>query len=129
MINGKSTILGSKLGSIQGKKGGARHESNNIGYYSSVDTTIHWTINHTKDETFKLQVSQATANAGGNEFKIICNGVELKGKIEKTGNWQKYKIITLGDVPIKKGANEIVLKPTKLDGGALANIRDIRLVK
>jgi len=129
MINGKSTILGSKLGSIQGKKGGARHESNNIGYYSSVDTTIHWTVNHTKDESFKLQISQATANAGVSEYKIICNGVELKGKIEKTGNWQKYKIITLGDVPIKKGVNEIVLKPTKIDGGALANIRDIRLVK
>lgn len=127
MINGSNTVLGSKLGTIQGK--GARHEASNIGYYSDVNTSVKWTINHSKDEMFKVQVSQATPMDGQNEFKIMCNGVEVKAKVVNTGNWQKYKVITLGKIPLKKGANEIVFKPVKITNGALANIRDIRLVK
>ena len=127
MINGSNTVLGSKLGKIQGN--GARHEASNVGYYSGVDTSIHWTINHSKDEKFKIQVSQATPMDGQNEFKIICNGVEHSAKVVNTGNWQKYQVITVGEFPIKKGANEIIFKPVKITNGALANIRDIRLVK
>ena len=127
MINGKQTVLGSKLGTIQGK--GARHEANNIGYYSDVNTSVMWTVNHSKEETFKVQVSQATPMDGQNEFKVICNGVEVKAKVVNTGNWQKYKVITLGKVPLKKGPNQIIFKPVKITNGALANIRDIRLVK
>ncbi|MCM8530335.1 MAG: hypothetical protein NE330_04175, partial [Lentisphaeraceae bacterium] len=126
-IKGSETVLASKLGQINGK--GARHESKNIGYYGGIDTTVSWTVNAPAAGEFTIKVSQATPMDGKNEFKVMCNGKEVSAKVVKTSGWQNYKVVTLGKLPLKKGDNELIFKPVKITNGALANIRDIRLVK
>ncbi|NQZ56670.1 MAG: ThuA domain-containing protein [Lentisphaeraceae bacterium] len=120
-VGKKRTLFSFKYAIIHGK--GARYEKDNIGKYEDNKTTVSWNIDVLAEGNYHIALTMAQPSHKISTFKVKCDNQELPGNVPQTGSWQKYRMVRLGNLILKKGVNKILLQPLTMPSGYLANIR------
>jgi hypothetical protein len=108
----------------------------NLGYWSSLDASAEWPVlllERAKDQgpthRYEVRVVLACRNEdAGSKYAVEVAGRSLDGIVPGTGGWQSYEERTLGEVSLPHGRHSLVIKARSLSGGALLNLRSVRLV-
>ena len=65
--------------------------------------------------------------AGGSEAELAAKESSVKFKIEATEAWTKFKTVTLDPITLSTGVQTISVKPVKIAGAGLMNLREVKL--
>jgi alpha-L-fucosidase len=102
---------------------------NNIGFWTEASTSVSWDA-AAKAGAYDVSLKYACQpGSEGSEFVISAGDAKLTGKIAgNTGNWDKYKTISLGKITIAKdGPLEIAITPKSKPGMAVMNLSWLKL--
>jgi hypothetical protein len=78
------------------------------------------------DVFLEWSVSDEEAGKG---FVLLAGSQKLTGKVEKSGSWETFKKVKIGEMNLKKGVTHFVFKPEiNFGAGALLDLREIVLV-
>ena len=113
--------------------GGANYESggdrDNIGYWVSPEDYVTWFCDIPAAGRYTVSVCYACPDdTAGSRFSVgIANGPTLRGIVQKTGDWGKFKEFTLGDMWLPAGRQTLEVRPIEIYAGALMNLKSVRL--
>ncbi|MEM9415041.1 MAG: alpha-L-fucosidase, partial [Planctomycetota bacterium] len=79
---------------------------------------------------YRVVLEIACANGSGGQAEItLGHGQKLTVDIAPTGGWGSYEEVDAGEVTLSAPGHDFLhLKPVRIDGAALMNLRSIRLV-
>jgi hypothetical protein len=101
----------------------------NLGWWSSADDIVVWTINVPHAGKYQVQWQYACdQSAAGNRVTIEAAGKSLSKKVEKTDGWNDYRTDSLGELELPAGEVRITIKPTSRPLPALADVKSIELI-
>ncbi|MCK4294237.1 MAG: alpha-L-fucosidase [Planctomycetes bacterium] len=112
----------------------ARYESgggkDNIGYWTNPSDYVAWSLEIEKPGTFNVEITFAcAAGFGGSEYAVSAADQEVTGKVRETGGWANFVSDKLGSIKISKsGTYLLTVKPKTKPGGAVMNLKSVRLV-
>lgn len=86
-----------------------------IGFWAPEDV-CHWKFKLPEQGKYEVFILQsAISSYAGSEYKIVCNGQELKGKIIPTAHWGDFAEESVGVINLNKpGEYVISVVPTKV---------------
>ena len=97
----------------------------NLGYWINDSDYVEW--NAKIEKTGRFQVTSEIAGPSGSAFILSCEGKTLEAKVQATGDYRKFKPLTLGELAIqKKGPVTITMRPMKGSWKAI-NVRSLKL--
>lgn len=101
----------------------------NIGYWENPDDCVEWSITVPRSgmfaPTFNYSCNPASA---GSEITLTIGSQSVKGIVETTGDWKKYRTATLGQLRLEPGARvPVTLRATSKKGVGVMNLRSITL--
>jgi len=101
-----------------------------LGYWAKAEDWASWNFPITKPGKFKVLLTQGCGKGhGGSEVSVSVGGSNFDFTVEDTGGFQNWKERELGTISIDKaGDNRLEVRPKTKKGGAVMDIRRIRLV-
>jgi putative membrane-bound dehydrogenase-like protein len=103
--------------------------NDNLGYWVGEDDHAIWTIDVPRDMVYAVLLDIACEDASaGNEWLLECAGQRLSGKVETTGDWNKYRRVKVGELQLKAGQHRLGLRSYGPIRGALFDLRSITLI-
>lgn len=131
-----SVILPAKLAATHGAT--LRYEpqphKNTVGYWSNEKDTASWKFECDENGTYEVDILQGCGKGhGGSEVEVRIAEQALKFSVEETGHFQNFIWRTLGEVtleetPEKSQGLTLQLVPIKKAGGAVMDVRAVRMV-
>ena len=100
---------------------------NCMGYWVNPNDWAAWEFSVAKPGTFEVEVWQG-CNGGGSEVLVEVGGGKFTFVVENTGHFQNFKPRSLGKVTLAAGAHTLTVKPQLKKGGAVMDIRQVRLL-
>ena len=103
-------------------------KKNCMGYWVNPADWAEWEFAVTKPGVFTVEVSQGCVGGGSKVF-VEAGGAQLEFEVENTGHFQNFKPRVIGEVTLKAaGTHVLAIKPQTKKGGAVMDIRQVRLV-
>eukprot|EP00456_Euglypha_rotunda_P076345 TRINITY_DN713_c0_g1_i6.p1 TRINITY_DN713_c0_g1~~TRINITY_DN713_c0_g1_i6.p1 ORF type:complete len:1788 (+),score=452.87 TRINITY_DN713_c0_g1_i6:3244-8607(+) len=100
----------------------------NLGWWSSADDTVVWTIKIPQAGKYQFQWTYACdQSAAGNRIVIDAGGTSISREVQKTAGWDDYQTQEIGDVDVPAGEIRITAKPASRPLPALADVKSIVL--
>ena len=100
----------------------------NLGWWSSADDVVVWTINVPQPGRYTVEWTWACdAQAAGNGIVIEALGKSLTSRVTKTGGWDDYQTAKLGELELPKGEVRLTAKPASRPLPALGDVKSIVL--
>jgi alpha-L-fucosidase len=101
----------------------------NIGYWTDAGDWVSWDFQVTTPGKFDVEIAQACIPSdAGSEYAVMIDGQTLQGKVEDTGDWNKFVVRKLGTVTVSKaGRCTLSVKPTNKPHGAVMNLESVVL--
>lgn len=101
----------------------------NLGWWSSADDIVVWTINVPHTGKYQVQWQYACdQSAAGNRVTIEAAGKSVSKKVQQTDSWDDYRTDSLGELELPAGEVRITMKPTSRPLPALADVKVIELI-
>jgi putative membrane-bound dehydrogenase-like protein len=102
----------------------------NLGYWTSDDDQAVWTVELPKPGRYTVLMEWACDNGvAGKRFVIECGTAEVSGKVEGTGNWDRYKKARVGELTLAAGPQRLTFRPGQgLRNSPLIDLKAIKLV-
>jgi putative heme-binding domain-containing protein len=101
----------------------------NLGWWSSADDIVVWTIDVATPGTYELDLSYACEpSAAGNRIVVEAAGKTLTSKIQKTDSWDDYRSQPIGEIDLPAGQVRLTLKPASRPLPALADVKSLTVV-
>jgi putative heme-binding domain-containing protein len=101
----------------------------NLGYWSSEDDDVVWTILVTRPGTYAVWFDWACERGTANNQYILQAGLRrLTGRVPSTGSWDKYRQAQFGEIALEAGQQRIELRSAGKINGALIDLRGIHLI-
>jgi len=101
----------------------------NIGYWHNADDHVRWRIHSAASRNVQIWAEWSCAeNAAGSSFSLEGTEPALKGTVGTTGGWDRFQLVRLGNVLIREGESDVIIRPTENLKAALADLRAIHLV-
>ena len=98
-----------------------------IGFWNNRNALLQWQIAAPK--AGKYRVGLTYGNGGEpNDFIFSVGDQKLNGKTVKTGGWETWKSVSVGEVTLPKGASTFALSPGAILSGGLMDFKLLRLV-
>ncbi len=97
----------------------------NIGYWTTARDWVSWQFKIDKGGRFDVMVTVATP-AQSSRFEVAVGTQKLSAQVEKTGDYETFKTVKLGQVQLDKGTHELSIKPVRGQWQAI-NLRSIVL--
>ena len=91
--------------------GNLKAAESNVGYWIDPEEWIEWQFKVTQPGKFEISADLASVGAGN--FQIVVGDNTLEAAAPNTGNYQKYKTVTLGTIEIGAGKISLAVKPVK----------------
>lgn len=114
-IYGRTLVLEAKYG--------------NLGYWESEDDHASWTVVVTQPGRYEVTLDYACdTSAAGKEYVLQAGSSQLTGQVAGTGTWDNYRQTKVGTLELSAGEQTIVMRPRTKPGGAMIDLRLIRLV-
>ena len=107
-----------------------------VGFHGSENRTLTGIVGRKRQKPITIkqlvefsQVIQGCGGGGGSEVDLIVAGKTIPFTVEGTGGYQNWKARELGEVTFDKaGEQRLEVRPKKKKGGAVMDIRRIRLL-
>jgi putative membrane-bound dehydrogenase-like protein len=100
----------------------------NLGWWSSADDIVIWTINVPKPGTYTVRWNYACdPTAAGNRVVVDAAGKSLSHRVDKTGSWDDYQDQSIGELELPAGEVRITMKPASRPLPALADVKTVML--
>jgi putative heme-binding domain-containing protein len=107
----------------------------NLGYWSTTDDHVVWTMEVPRAGRYAVWFDWACADdCAGNAWVLDAGLERLNGKVESTGSWEEYRQAKVGTIALQAGRQELALRAvgrirsTRIDRGSLINLKAIRVV-
>ncbi len=102
----------------------------NLGWWSSADDTVSWTINVPRAGRYAVAWTWACeASAAGNTIVIDAAGKTVRHKVAATPSWNEYQTADLGELELPAGEIRLTAKPASRPLPALADVKSVTLRK
>lgn len=99
----------------------------NIGGWVDGASSVAWKL-HAPKGTYVVTAELASPTAGNRLALDFGSGRKVEGEVPATGDWGKFKVVTLGTVELDGDADlKVVAGPVKGEG--VANIRSLTLTR
>ena len=96
----------------------------NLGWWSSADDIVIWTINIPQPGKYQLQWTYACdPSAAGNQIAIDAAGTSISHRVQKTAGWEDYQTREIGVLDVPAGEIRITAKPASRPLPALADVK------
>ena len=103
---------------------------NTVGYWVNVSDQVHWDFTVTSGGRFNLEIHQGCAKGhGGSLVALEVAGQTLQFTVKDTGHFQNFVQRKVGTVSLAKGEHRFWIRPIKKAGGAIMDVRRIRLLR
>jgi alpha-L-fucosidase len=101
----------------------------NIGYWTNASDWVSWDFAVNAPGEFNVEITQACLSGdAGSEYAVSVGDKTLQGKVEDTGDWNKFVVRTLGSITLEKaGRYTLSVKPTNMPHGAVMNLESLTL--
>jgi hypothetical protein len=120
-------VLPAPIAEIHG--GGAQVEEKggqpNVGYWTNSRDWVSWQFKLEKGGRFDVMATIATP-AESSKFEVAVGEQKLSAQVSKTGDYETFKTVKLGDVRLEKGTHELSIKPVRNQWQAI-NLRSVVL--
>ncbi|KAA3614378.1 MAG: DUF1080 domain-containing protein [Planctomycetota bacterium] len=104
-------------------------DRDNIGFWTSADDWVSWTVAVPKHQKYKVRLRQACEDASaGSRFVLRIGEQELGGIVWGTGGWAKFTDVDLGLIEIPEGRRSLEFRVTELKGHAALNLQSLRFI-
>jgi alpha-L-fucosidase len=101
----------------------------NIGYWTDKNDWVSWEFKVKTPGKFDVEVVLACIpDDAGSDYAVTVGDQTMEGKVESTGDWNKFVTRTLGTVTLDKaGPYTLSVKPTAMPHGAVMNLESVTL--
>lgn len=100
----------------------------NLGWWSSADDIVVWTVNIPQQGTYSFEWTYACdPQAAGNTVVIESLGKRITTRVEKTGSWDDYQTSNLGDLELPAGEVRLTMKPASRPLPAMGDVKNVVL--
>ena len=102
---------------------------NVLGFWVKPEDWAEWTFETTAAGTYTLDILQGCGKgSGGAEVEFAIGEQKLMTKIVETGHFQHMIRRDLGSLKLPAGKHTLTVKPKTKPGGAVMDLREVRLV-
>ncbi|MBC8244232.1 MAG: hypothetical protein H8E20_07545 [Verrucomicrobia bacterium] len=127
----RSVLLHARDATIHGTK--LQYETkphkNTVGYWVNVTDQVCWDFTVVSGGQFDVEVHQGCGTGhGGSTVSAEVAGQQLPFTVKDTGHFQNFVPRKIGTVRLPKGGHRFWLKPVRKAGGAIMDVRRIRLL-
>ena len=100
----------------------------NLGWWSSADDSVSWTINVPRAGRHSVAwLFACEASAAGNTVVVEAAGKSVRYKVTATPSWDDYKAADLGELELPAGEVRFTIKPASRPLPALADVKSVTL--
>ena len=100
----------------------------NLGWWSSTDDSVSWTINVPRAGRHSVAwLFACEASAAGNTVVVEAAGKSVRHKVTATPSWDDYKAADLGELELPAGEVRLTLKAASRPLPALADVKSVTL--
>jgi putative membrane-bound dehydrogenase-like protein len=118
-----------KNGSIFGKSLTLEKKHGNLGYWSSEDDHVVWTLEVPASGVHAVELEWACADdSAGNTLIIQVGERKIVHKVAGTGTWDDYRVIWIATTDLPQGRVEATVRSGGPIRGALIDLKGIYLV-
>ncbi len=115
-------------GAIFGKSLVLEKTHGNLGYWSSDDDHVVWTLEVPRAGTYTVDLEWACADdSAGNIALLQIGAKKMTQKVAGTGTWDDYRLHWIGTVALPMGAVEVTMCAQGPIRGALIDLKGIYL--
>ena len=102
---------------------------NTVGYWVNVTDQVCWDFTVTSGGRFDVEIHQGCGKGhGGSLVALEVAGQSLEFTVKDTGHFQNFVPRKVGTVRLGKDDHRFWIKPIKKAGGAIMDVRRIRLI-
>ncbi|GIK18225.1 MAG: DUF1080 domain-containing protein [Leptolyngbya sp. PLA2] len=103
------------------------HGKDNIGFWTDPADEVVWDT-EVPSGRYSVEVEFACDAGSGGAFVVQVGESRADGRIVPTGSWTKFAILDLGPIGVEQaGVHQVRVRPVRIDGLALMNLRAVRL--
>ena len=126
-----SVLLHSRSAAVHGSV--LRYEpmpfKNTLGWWGRAEDWPSWGFTLTQGGTFELELLQGCGwGHGGSDVNVEIGDLKVPFVVEETGHFQNFVPRRLGRVTLAAGTHSLALKPQRKQGGAVMDVRQVRLI-
>ncbi len=126
-----SVLLHSRSAAVHGSV--LRYEpmpfKNTLGWWGRAEDWPSWDFTLTQAGSFEIELLQGCGwGHGGSDVNVELGDVKIPFVVEETGHFQNFVPRRLGRVTLTAGTHTLALKPQRKQGGAVMDVRQVRLV-
>jgi hypothetical protein len=101
----------------------------NLGQWHAEGDYAVWTAELSKPETCDVWMTYACDRAvAGNMYLIQAGAAALTGRIDATGDWDRYRRVKLGRISLPPGSQKITFRSNGAINGYLCDLRELELL-
>jgi hypothetical protein len=102
---------------------------NTVGYWVNVTDQVCWDFTVSRGGRFDVEIHQGCGKGhGGSRVALEVAGQKLEFTVNDTGHFQNFVPRKVGTVRLAKGEYRFWIKPIMKAGGAIMDVRQIRLL-
>ena len=118
-----------RTAALYGPKIVIEKQHGNIGWWSSPEDHVVWTVEAPQAGAYRLWIHYACANdSAGNTLVIRSGECASLHKIGGTGSWENYHALEIGELKLNAGVNEIILRSEGTLRNALFDLKGVKLL-
>jgi hypothetical protein len=104
-------------------------EWNAFGWFTGKDR-VEWDVALEKGGNYEVWMDWSVSDEeSGKDFVVISGDQKITGKVAKSGSWETFKKVKIGELNLKEDYNHILLKAVEdFEKGALMDIKALTLV-
>jgi len=126
-----SVLLHSRSASVHGTV--LRYEpmpfKDTLGWWGRAEDWVDWSFELSQGGSFEVELTQGCGRgSAGSQVELRIGDQVIPWTVEETGHFQNFVVRRLGRVTLTHGRHTLAVHPTRKVGGAVMDLRQIRLV-
>lgn len=98
-----------------------------VGFWDNPEASLQWQMTVPNAGKYRVNLTYGNGN-DVNDFSFSAGDQKLTGKTAKTGGWETWKTMNLGEVTLPAGESTFTLSPEATLSGGLMDFKLLRLV-
>jgi putative membrane-bound dehydrogenase-like protein len=124
-----SLLLSAANGEIYGPTLVLEKKYGNLGYWSSTDDRVIWSLEVKRPGKYAVWLDWACeAGSAGKTFLLQAGPNRLTGKVASTGSWDAYKQAKVGEIVLPSGRQRVTFRSAGRIFNPLVDLKSIKLV-
>jgi putative membrane-bound dehydrogenase-like protein len=127
--NDGSLLLSAANGEIYGPTIVLEEKYGNLGFWSSPDDRVVWTIDVAKAGRYAVWLDWACPpDTAGKSFLLQAGLSQTTGKVESTGNWDTYRQAKVGEIVLAAGQQRVTFRSAGKIYHPLLDLKSVKLI-